>query len=247
MDRIFYAIQDFAITAARGTEIDFSVLPLDVQAWAATYVPGVERMPKKLARYILTALVAKTLTARFDPKNFFGLPAKQGTIDAAAHLAKSFAGADAVETKSWLESTWRLLATTDGLALQSSDAALVEDIVREVHVTLSPAMHGKWPSAAPTKLRKISASAIELFRAMHRSKAVFNIHFMEAKAAVGTHVFEPNLMQAVANADEDGAIENMGLLLSAFPAVFKSGDEMGHNREKWTLICKAKMLLQESL
>ncbi|TKA79544.1 hypothetical protein B0A55_02748 [Friedmanniomyces simplex] len=243
MDQIFYAIQDFAVTASRIAEFDYGKLSKDLHGWMAYHAPYAERSPKSHVPYIITALIAKSLVARFALEDYFGVSSNP-EVNAASRLTAAFKVVDNARTKAWLEPTYTLLAGMDKEAVQKSDQALVDATVTEISHVLGPALHGKWHPAAETSLRKVSTAAFELFRTLHRSKAHFHVVFAEARSSTKTYGFSPEWMQDVANAKEDSAL-GRPIHVSVFPSVAKFGDEMGNNQEEMTVICKARVILQK--
>ncbi|KAK3615376.1 hypothetical protein LTR56_026624 [Elasticomyces elasticus] len=244
MDRLFYSIQDFAISATRSVDLDISKLNKGAAIWLKDHIPGVEKIPKAHKPYIITALVAKSLLMRFQTDKYFGLSADT-EITAARRLARAFTGVETAGTKDWLEPTRKLLGSLDEQALQESDQALVDSMALEMHSILDPVLQGTWKPTAEKSLRKIVQSAFELFRMLHSSKALFQIEFTPAASPRGKLAFDAAMMQALASEEDHGALRNQLLQVSVFPGVFKYGDEMGNNLDELTVICRARVILQK--
>lgn len=131
--------------------------------------------------------------------------------------------------KAWLEPTRKLLETTDKVVLEKSMQSLVDRAVLHALKALSLALPAKPPAYAETRLRKTFASAFELFRMLHRSKASFQVEFSPAVLPDGASQFRAEQMQALNSVDEDSVLEGRTIQVSVFPGVFKFGDEMGNN------------------
>ncbi|KAK5695969.1 hypothetical protein LTR97_008389 [Elasticomyces elasticus] len=244
VDQMFYAIQDFALKASRFGTFKIENLSKNYSEWLRSFILDAEASPKALNPYIIATLVSQYLVARFDPEYYFGNSSDQ-LVGAVAQIAKAAYTRDVSETKAWLEPTRRLLTLIDHPMLQESDALHITDAVEEIGRTLGPLLSNEWVPKAEASLRKITTSAFELFRMLQQSNAVFRMNFTGAALPGGKCYFSPELMQAVASAEEDSTLDGRQIQMLVFPGIFKFGDEMGNNQDEMTVICKARVVPQK--
>ncbi|KAK5737793.1 hypothetical protein LTR17_006441 [Elasticomyces elasticus] len=247
MDQVFYAIQGFALKTSRGAEFDIYDIPPDIHEWMMAHIMlDTIPVPKSLAPYIIATLVAKTLMASFEPEHYFGF-SPDPRISAVAEVAAGTKYTDTTDVKAWLEATRKLLQSMDSEKLQKADDILIERATSEVIRVLTPALPNGCLAGAEKTLRKISATAFELFRVLHHSKAQFRFFLPLVDPDTGTDRFNPEQMQAEATEEDDGALDGRPIQVSVFPAVCKFGDEMGNNQSEMTVIYKARVTLQNDL
>ncbi|KAK5678545.1 hypothetical protein LTS10_008989 [Elasticomyces elasticus] len=244
VDQMFYSIQDFALKASRCGTFEIGNLRKNDSEWLRSFILDAETLPKALNPYIIATLVSQYLVTRFDPEYYFGNSSDQ-LVGAVAQIAKAAYTKDVSETKAWLEPTRRLLTLIDYPMLQESDALHITDAVEEIGRTLGPPLSNKWDDKAEASLRKITTSAFELFRMLQQSNAVFRMNFTGATLPGGECYFSPELMQAVASAEEDSILDGRQIQMLVFPGIFKFGDEMGNNQDEMTVICKARVVPQK--
>ncbi|KAK5744404.1 hypothetical protein LTR17_002114 [Elasticomyces elasticus] len=244
VDQLFYSIQDFALKASRLAGFDVTKLSTNDFGFLKGYAKNAGYPPKVLKPYIITILLIQILVARFDTEYYFG-SSQDSMINAVAQMAKAADDKDAVETKAWLEPTRKLLSIIDDAALRKSDEQLVTNAVNHFFHALGPSLDDKWPPKAENGLRKIASSAMELFKSLHQSKAVFKFDF-EASGGKNYHFIGTD-MQAIANEEEELKLGGRPLEMLVFPGVFKFGDEMGNNCDEITVICKARVMLKKQV
>lgn len=113
-------------------------------------------------------------------------------------------------------------------ALQEADMKLIEAAIYDAFDMLKSAVFIDWETEKPT-LRKILASAIELYRELHRSKATFKLQMIPCHTSQGSNTFEMSTMAAVASDENEHALVARPLEVSVFPGIYKYGNEMGQN------------------
>ncbi|KAK5129420.1 hypothetical protein LTR08_003276 [Meristemomyces frigidus] len=241
MDKVFYATQDFAVSALRGAQLDLSQLSQDAKDWLSSYSSGPDSPPKSCNPQIIISLLSNTLVTAFAPKYYFGISSNPA-IAAAMLLAsaKSSAATDVVAVvKPWLEPTRRLLDRLDEMALQKADQSFIDKAVKHFHCLLVYALPMDW-NVAQVGLRKIFAAAFELFRLLHHSKAFFRLEVMSIDRG-----YQQNTMESVNSTEEETVLAGRPLELSVFPAVYKFGNELGDNQDEMTTVCKARVVAQK--
>ncbi|KAK5119642.1 hypothetical protein LTR85_007471 [Meristemomyces frigidus] len=149
-----------------------------------------------------------------------------------------FAGSG-VEAKPWLTATRKLLFAGDDAAMRESEHALTESAFQEVDWTLMTALPTNREDTGKA-LRKCFAAAFQLYRSLHEAKALFQ---MEMSPCVA---FQPDVMTAVNSAEDDSQLTGKPIALSVFPGIYKFGDAFGEKFDEMTVICKARVTIQES-
>lgn len=130
--------------------------------------------------------------------------------------------------KDWLERTRKLLLQMDGEALQQADKGFETCAIEVVAKRLGDCIAVDW-NASEATLRKILSSAAELFRALHSSKATFDLEMAAVRDGVDMAVFDIDNMTSVNSAEEETALIGRPIEISVFPGIYKYGDEHGQN------------------
>ncbi|KAK4950847.1 hypothetical protein LTR10_010840 [Elasticomyces elasticus] len=244
IDQIFYSIQDFALTASRVAKFEASRLTEIRFNGLDSYILDAEELPKALAPYFITTLVARILFTRFSPEYYFGSPSESIIAD-AAQIAAMTKDTNPMETKAWLQPTRKLLSCIDEQALQESDKRLFDSALEKSIKLLGTLFQDKWHAKSESNLRKIVTAACDLFKLLHESKALFKIDFAGTSLNTERSRFRPEMMQAIGTDEEDGQLDGRQLQMLVFPGVFKYGDEMGDNQNEMTVVCKARVVAQK--
>lgn len=260
MDMIYYATQDFAVTALRGAPLGTSVLQwlshfadeaagpsrlsFEARSWLRTHLLSVDVPPKSCWPTIVVSIVARVLVESFTPEYYFGISLSL-PVHAAMALASNVTGqrrnitgfleetdlpaVDMVaDAKSWLEPTRNFISRLDETALLKSDQALVDRAIKQLHSMMAEALRLDWV-AADAGLRKIFGTAFELFRALHRSKALFHIKMTPVVLPGVSSCFQIDSMTAVSSAEDERALIGRLIEVSVFPGIYKFGNELGEN------------------
>ncbi|KAK3619065.1 hypothetical protein LTR56_024270 [Elasticomyces elasticus] len=244
IDQIFYSIQDFALTASRVAKFEASRLIEIRLNGLENYVLDAEKLPKALAPYFITTLIARILFTRFSPEYYFGSPS-ESIIEDAAQIAAMTKVTNPMETKAWLQPTRKLLSCINEQALQESDKRLLDGALEQSFKILGTLFQDKWHAKSESNLRKIVTAACDLFKLLHESKALFKIDFAGTSLNTERSRFRPEMMQAIGTDEEDGQLDGRQLQMLVFPGVFKYGDEMGDNQNEMTVVCKARVVPQK--
>lgn len=145
------------------------------------------------------------------------------------HLSNVRAAANYPESRAWIASTRKLIASADQGVLEQAEQQLHYETMKEIKETLSKAMALEWTPDMQHELGRILKSALQFFRLLHRHPADFRMAMVPAVYANGDVVaFDPTRMEDVGVEDEDGS-QGRELAISVFPITCKKGDENGEN------------------
>lgn len=143
----------------------------------------------------------------------------------------------AVEAKPWLEPTRKLIDRLDESALPKSDRALLDSAILQLQTMLGGAVTLDW-NAADAGLRKLFTTAFQLFRSLHRAKALFQVQMTHAVLPRQKQQpsFQPDTMSDINNIEDEGVLAGRPIEASVFPGICKFGDELGENVSKKSTI-----------
>jgi len=82
----------FAYASMTNEFLEASKLPQDVRDWMAEHMPDANELPRALVPYAVTAIIAKTLVARFHPALYFGVAPAGSESHEVARLTSLFYG-----------------------------------------------------------------------------------------------------------------------------------------------------------
>ncbi|RMZ09540.1 hypothetical protein D0864_01495 [Hortaea werneckii] len=244
MDTIFYSIQDFVMRALRRGAFDPTKLHPNSKVWAADSSLDPERAFEVNASAMLVSLCCNVLVQMYDSSFYFGFSSQPTFVELRNVVQRVGTTQDRTALKEWLERTRKLLFQMDREALHQADKDLETSAIQLLAKDLGDCIAVDW-NASEATLRKILGSAAELFRALHSSKATFDLETAPVRDGVDMAVFDMDKMTSVNSAEEEAALIGRPIEVSVFPGIFKYGDEHGQNAEQMTVVCKARVVPQQ--
>ena len=133
-----------------------------------------------------------------------------------------------LDTKQWLETTRKLISHYDVRMLEHAEENLIWEMTAEIVENLKPALLIRLGKSELARLGKIFASALKLFRLLHRQSARFYVEMAPAVENEVFTTFNASFMQDLGIEDED-ALRDRVIGISVWPAIWKTGDEQGQN------------------
>lgn len=226
---------------------DTQKLSYDAKAWVDPYILNKNSLPASHTSLVLIAIMSRIVVELFEPEHYFGY-SNNSCVRAARELAsflkgirirqttvprretdQDFSDVDINGTKAWLERTRQLLFQLDAPTVHRADEELLNFATDDLPKMLRDAISLEWDNVKPA-FRKILSSVLDLARALHRSKAVFEVQMIPAHLPDNDFsVFDSEVMMAASSGEEDVALIGRPIEVSVFPAVYKYGNEVGEN------------------